>query len=77
LDLRGGVYFLMQVDREAAIAKRFEATAEDLRVLLRENKVRYNSVEPAANNTVLIRLAPGQESAAATRLIARDMPTYQ
>ena len=77
LDLRGGVYFLMQVDREAAIAKRFEATAEDLRVLLRENKVRYNSVEPAANNTVLVRLAPGQESAAATRLIARDMPTYQ
>ena len=77
LDLRGGVYFLMQVDREAAIAKRVEATAEDLRVLLRENKVRYNSVEPAANNTVLIRLAPGQESAAATRLIARDMPTYQ
>ena len=77
LDLRGGVYFLMQVDREAAIAKRFEATAEDLRVLLRENKVRYNSVEPAPNNTVLVRLAPGQESAAATRLIVRDMPTYQ
>ena len=77
LDLRGGVYFLMQVDREAALAKRFDATAEDLRVLLRDNKIRYNSVEPGPNNTVVTRLAPGQDAGAATALMVRDMPTYQ
>ena len=77
LDLRGGVYFLMQVDRQAALAKRFEATAEDMRVLLRENRVRYVSVEPAGNNTVVARLASGQDPAQARQLFARDMPTYQ
>src|SRR5690606_7326002 len=45
LDLQGGVHFLMQVDRKAALDKRFDAYAEDLRVLLRDNRVRYQSVE--------------------------------
>jgi len=45
LDLQGGVHFLMQVDQKAALEKRFESYAEDIRVLLRENRVRYESVE--------------------------------
>src|SRR5690606_20196538 len=77
LDLRGGVYFLMQVDREAALSKRFEATAEDIRGLLRDNRIRYTSVEPAGDNTVVARLGTGQSGTDAVRLITRDMPTYQ
>ena len=77
LDLRGGVHFLMQVDREAALAKRFEATAEDMRVLLRDNRIRYSSVEPAANGAVVASLAPGQDTSKVRGLLARDMPTYQ
>jgi preprotein translocase subunit SecD len=77
LDLRGGVHFLMQVDREAALAKRFEATAEDMRVLLRDNRIRYNSVEPGAGNTVVAVLSPGQDLSKVRPLLARDMPTYQ
>ncbi|GHB98563.1 protein translocase subunit SecD [Thermomonas carbonis] len=77
LDLRGGVYFLMQVDREAALAKRFEATAEDTRVLLRDNQIRYTSVEPASGNSVVASLSPGQDISKVRPLLARDMPTYQ
>jgi preprotein translocase subunit SecD len=77
LDLRGGVHFLMQVDRQAALAKRFEATAEDMRVLFRENKIRYNSIEPSTGNAVVARLLPGQDIAKAQGLLARDMPTYR
>ena len=77
LDLRGGVYFLMQVDREAALSKRFEATAEDMRVLLRENNIRYNSVEPVAGNSVVASLGGGQDTSKVRQLLARDMPTYQ
>ena len=77
LDLRGGVYFLMQVDRQAALSKRFEATAEDMRVLLRENNIRYNSVEPAAGNSVVASLGAGQDTSKVRQLLARDMPTYQ
>ncbi|QNN47174.1 protein translocase subunit SecD [Thermomonas brevis] len=77
LDLRGGVYFLMQVDRQAALTKRFEATAEDIRSLLRDNRIRYVSVEPTAGGTVVAKLGAGQNVAEAQRLIVRDMPTYQ
>ena len=41
LDLRGGVHFLLQVDMQAALAKRLDAYASDLRGLLREKNVRY------------------------------------
>jgi preprotein translocase subunit SecD len=77
LDLRGGVYFLMQVDRQAALGKRFDATAEDMRVLLRDNRIRYTSVEPRADGTVVATLGQGQDAAKARQLFARDMPTYQ
>lgn len=77
LDLQGGVYFLMQVDRQAAMDKLFEAAAEDIRSTLRDNRIRYISVEPAAGNAIVVKLASGQSTDDAERLIARDMPTYK
>ena len=77
LDLQGGVHFLMQVDQEAALAKRFEATAEDVRVLLRDNRVRYQSVERRADGSVVATLSQEADVAKAQQLIARDLPTLQ
>lgn len=45
LDLRGGVHFMMQVDMEAAIKQAEERHAEDIRTLLRDNKIHYSSVD--------------------------------
>jgi preprotein translocase subunit SecD len=39
LDLQGGVHFLMQVDQQAALDKRTNAYAEEIRVALREDKI--------------------------------------
>ncbi|GIX33932.1 MAG: protein translocase subunit SecD [Lysobacterales bacterium] len=44
LDLQGGVHFLMEVDQRAVIEQLENRFAEDIRVLLRENRVRYRSV---------------------------------
>ncbi len=41
LDLRGGVHFLLQVDMKGALTKRLDATATDLRTLLRDKSVRH------------------------------------
>src|SRR5262245_32259833 len=57
LDLQGGVHFLMQVDQKAALDKRMDATAEDVRVSLRDGHIRYDSVERRANNTIVATLA--------------------
>ncbi|MGH8634680.1 MAG: hypothetical protein ACRET7_11195 [Burkholderiales bacterium] len=44
LDLRGGVHFLLQVDMKAAIAKKLEATLNDVRGNLREKRIQYSGV---------------------------------
>jgi preprotein translocase subunit SecD len=44
LDLRGGVHFLLQVDTAAAITKRVENLAGDLRSQLREKNIRHGGV---------------------------------
>jgi len=44
LDLRGGVHFLLQVDLQAALAKRAENIAAEARGLLREKGIRHNGV---------------------------------
>jgi preprotein translocase subunit SecD len=44
LDLRGGVHFLLQVDMKAAIAKKIEAFAGDIRGLLRDKRIQHGGV---------------------------------
>ena len=44
LDLRGGVHFLLQVDMPAAITKRLESLAGDVRSLLRDRNIRHGGI---------------------------------
>lgn len=49
LDLRGGVHFLMQVDMAAAVGQSLERYKGDFRTMLREEKVRYLSINIEGN----------------------------
>lgn len=53
LDLRGGVYFLMQVDMQAAIDKTLKTYVSDTRTLLRKKKIRYMGVRREKDNLVI------------------------
>lgn len=75
LDLQGGVHFLMEVDRKAALDKRFEAYLEDLRVVLRDNRVGYRSVERRSDNSLVVMLTDAADAGKAQQLIVRDLPT--
>jgi len=44
LDLRGGVHFMLQVDMQAALAKRAESLAGDVRTTLREKNIRHSGI---------------------------------
>ena len=44
LDLQGGVHFLMAVDQNSVIDKQEDRYADDIRSLLREKNIRYESV---------------------------------
>ncbi|MBP9903968.1 MAG: protein translocase subunit SecD [Rhodoferax sp.] len=64
LDLRGGVHFMLQVDMQAALAKRAESLAGDLRTSLREKNVRHGGI--ARNDqTIEVRLKDAATLAAA------------
>jgi preprotein translocase subunit SecD len=78
LDLQGGVHFVMQVDQRAALDKRMDAYAEDMRVSLRDARIAYQSVERRPNNTIVATLAAEAGADAAGRArdeLARLMPT--
>jgi preprotein translocase subunit SecD len=53
LDLRGGLHFLMEVDTETVMAQAYERYVNDIRGLLRSNKLRYLTVSQRGDALVL------------------------
>ncbi|MFT3761769.1 MAG: protein translocase subunit SecD [Pseudoxanthomonas sp.] len=62
LDLQGGIHFLLQVDQKAALDKRVESYVEDTRVTLRDARIRYQSVERRADNSIVVTLADAADA---------------
>jgi len=60
LDLRGGVYFLYEVDMEAAIGQALDRYETDFRTMLREERVRYKQVR-RDGDTVRIVLGSAED----------------
>ncbi|MGH8031104.1 MAG: protein translocase subunit SecD [Luteimonas sp.] len=77
LDLQGGVHFLLQVDQKAALDKRFDAYAEDVRVALRDGRIGYDSVERRSDNSIHVSLVPGVQVEPARAVIAKALTTLQ
>jgi preprotein translocase subunit SecD len=76
LDLRGGVHFLLQVDMRAALTKKMEAYANDLRTGLREKRIPYSGIAREGQNiAVRFRDAAAREKAMGE--IARTIPDLE
>jgi preprotein translocase subunit SecD len=73
LDLRGGVHFLLQVDLQAALTKRAENIAAELRGLLREKNIRHGGVT-REGQTVRIRFRDADTRNKAQAAIAGQIP---
>lgn len=76
LDLVGGVHFALQVDQKAAVDKRFEAFAEDVRTTLRDNRVSYRSVERRGESDIAIALTNAADADKARAALAKAQPTF-
>ena len=70
LDLRGGVHFLLEVDMDAAINKRAEAIATDLRTQFREERIRQSGI--TRNGTSLEIAFRSEEERAKARDLLRN-----
>ena len=76
LDLRGGVHFMLQVDMRAAITKRLDTLASDIRLTLREKDVRHGGVS-REGNSIEIRARDAATLEAARRAITDSQPDLQ
>ncbi|OOG54794.1 protein translocase subunit SecD [Polaromonas sp. C04] len=76
LDLRGGVYFMLQVDMHAALTQKTESMSGDIRTLLREKDLRYSGIN--RNDTVIeIAFRDSQTLQGAKNLIADQFADLQ
>src|SRR5690606_36205968 len=75
LDLRGGVHFLLQVDMETAINQRLDAWAAELRVLLRDQGIRYRDVSYEGHE-VVARFDNAEDLDAAQRAIGTQFTEF-
>ncbi|WP_397607322.1 protein translocase subunit SecD [Silanimonas sp.] len=76
LDLQGGVHFLLQVDQKAALEKRENSYAEQIRVVLREQKIPSQEVTVRPND-ILVRLSRAEDLSKALSVVAVDAPELQ
>ena len=65
LDLQGGVHFVLQVDQKAALEKRIDSYVEDVRVTLRDNRIRYTAVDRRPDHSIAVNLAADADPAKA------------
>ena len=76
LDLRGGVHFMLQVDMQAALSKKAESLAGDLRSTLREKSIRHGGI--ARNGQAIeVRLRDAQALEATKAVIADQFADLQ
>lgn len=76
LDLRGGVYFLMQVDMKSVLTKKAEALAGDMRTLLRDKNLRHAGIT-RVGDTVDIRFRDRETLNSARTLLVDQVPDLQ
>ncbi|WCM88660.1 protein translocase subunit SecD [Acidovorax sp. NCPPB 3576] len=73
LDLRGGVHFMLQVDMQAALTKKAESLAGDLRTTLRDKNIRHGGIS-RDGQAVDIRLRDEATATAARNVITDQFP---
>jgi preprotein translocase subunit SecD len=76
LDLRGGVHFMLQVDMQAALTKKAESYAGDIRTALRDKNIRHGGIS-RDGQAVEIKLRDEAARTSANNLIADQFPDLQ
>ena len=76
LDLRGGVHFLLEVDMDAAAKQAEDRYNDDLRLALRNEKIRYQSVAKD-NGYLKITLNSADDKASLFTLLNKDFRTLE
>jgi preprotein translocase subunit SecD len=74
LDLRGGVYFLYEVDVKGAVTQLLSSMERDYRQLLRNERIPFTSIASEGEDTVRIKLRTGADADRVVSLLRKQDP---
>ncbi|MEO5340195.1 MAG: protein translocase subunit SecD [Magnetococcus sp. MYC-9] len=77
LDLQGGLYLLLNVETDKAVEQTAENLVDEVRVILRREQLRYQSVDREGTDTVVVQLLEAADSPKMRQTLEKDLPTVQ
>lgn len=77
LDLQGGVYFLMEVDMEAALERRMEDNLSNVRSIMRELRIRTRGITLVDNTHLEVRFGNSADRSEARSELLDNFPELQ
>lgn len=76
LDLRGGVHFLLEVDLPQAVGSKLENYASEIKSRLREDKLRYRTVETRADGSLAVKFTKADTRDQALSVLRKDYQQF-
>ena len=77
LDLRGGVYFMYEVDVKGAVKQLLDSMERDYRTLLRDERIPYTGIQNDGQGSVKILLRSGDDASKVASLLRKRDPNLQ
>ncbi len=74
LDLRGGVYFMYEVDVEGAVTQLLASMERDYRTMLRDERIPFSGMQSNGTDTVQIMLRSGEDVSGVASLLRKRDP---
>ncbi len=76
LDLRGGVHFLLEVDMVQAVGQRLDVYVSEIKTKLRQEKLRYRSVEHREDGSLEVKFGDKETRDQALELLRKDYTEF-
>ena len=77
LDLRGGVYFMYEVDVKGAVKQLLDSMERDYRTLLRDERIQYTGIQNDGQGSVKLLLRTGDDATKVASLLRKRDPNLQ
>lgn len=73
LDLQGGMHLVLEVQSDVAVQSALGRTAQDIKEILKEDKIPYLAVKPIENKKIFIRLARSDDQKAFESILTEKL----
>lgn len=77
LDLQGGMHLVLKVDTEKAVDSTIERISQDIRDLLRKERIRYMKISPFEGSKILVKIKGDKEIRDFNKVLDDEFPNLR